>query len=224
MTALIIISSIFAFIFLLLIVPLRAHVVFKEEFTLVIRYLFLKFQIVPSKEDEPEEKAKKPAEEEKPEGMGGRLKAFFKREGMKGFLNFTGDVVKLLGGTLKRVLKHARIRYFDLYICIGGEDAADIAELYGQACAVVYPAYSLLFSIARPRRKNAVTIDADFTGVSSTVSFESKINISPLFLLAAGLRALLKALPLVRRFNGPRPARPENPEVKKENSEKIPEM
>ncbi len=73
MTALIIILSIFAFIFLLTLIPLKVKLVFSEEFALTIRYLFLRFKIFPSKEEPIEEKADSSAEEQKPEGMGGRF-------------------------------------------------------------------------------------------------------------------------------------------------------
>lgn len=199
MIALIILGAVLLLFVLLLITPVRLEVKFREEFILTVRYLFLRFRILPGKEGEPEQQ---PVPEEEPESESGlgKLKAIFQREGFGGFLRSLLEFIELVGKSSKRLLSHVKCRRFDLYLRVAGTgDAAETAVLYGEISAGVYSACGILFGLM-PCRKKAVTVDLDYQAGENMVDFWGKVSILPLFALKEGLAVLVKGLPFLKKM------------------------
>lgn len=148
-------------LFLLLLIPLRVEASFREELFLDLRYLFLRFPLLPGK---PEAEEEQPEPKEKPKdkpGMLDKAKTAMKREGLAGFLGALGELIKLLLSFSAGILKRLRLKRFQLYLCVpGAGDAAAGAVLYGQASAGVYAACGGLFSLL-PCKDKGVTVDLD---------------------------------------------------------------
>ena len=147
-----ILLGLLAAVFLLLLVPVHADVRYREKLELDVRYLFLRRTLLPAPEEPQAEKAGAPSKEKKPEAqkknpMLEKLARFKESEGLSGLLHLAGDFLRLTGTSAAKIIRRLKIRDFDLYVLTGDEDAAAAAILYGQACAVVYPAAR----VGRPR-------------------------------------------------------------------------
>lgn len=179
--------------------PVRLEVRFREEFSATVKYLFLSF---PLTEEPPPEPVKEAAPGGKPAeaGLGKKLKAMLRREGVKGFLQSLQDLAREVKNASRKLLKHVKLKRFDLYVQVGGkEDAAQGAVLYGQVCGVVYTACGLVFG-ALPCRKKSVTVDLDYNSRDHRAEFFGSASIGMLFLLKEGLILLYRALPFFRKL------------------------
>lgn len=201
-----VIGGLLLLLLLLSLIPVRAAVRFQEEFSLEVRYLFLRIPILPGKEEaepepepEPEEKPEEPEAEKKP-GILDRVKAALKREGLVGFLQGLGELIKLLFQAVGGVLKGLRLKRFDLYLCLGGAgDAAAAAILYGQVSGGVYAACGGLFTLM-PCKKKGITVDLNYDTEEAKVDFSMELSILPIFALKEGLVLLLKGLRPLRKI------------------------
>lgn len=190
-----IIGGVLLLIFLLTLIPLRAELRFRGEFELTAKYLFFRIPLLPGEpgeKEEPEEE-EKPKEPDKP-GIVDRIKAALRREGIGGFLQALGELIKLLGEASAGILRRLKLRRFDLYLCVaGGGDAAAGAQLYGKICAGVYPACGALFTLL-PCRKKGVTVDLDYGLFESLADLSAELSILPVFVVWEALRLVLKSL------------------------------
>lgn len=180
---------------LLTLIPVRAELEFHGEFALAVKYLFLRVPLLPGepKEEDEEPEEEKPKKDGKP-GVLDRVKAALKREGLGGFLQALGELIKLLCQASAGILKRLKLRRFDLYLCVAGAgDAAAGAQLYGKIAAGVYPACGGLFTLL-PCRKKGVTVDLDYGIEENRVDFSAELSILPFFVAAEGLRLVVKSL------------------------------
>lgn len=205
-----ILLGLLAAVFLLLLVPVHADVRYREKLELDVRYLFLRRTLLPAPEEPQAEKAEAPSKEKKPEAqkqkenpMLEKLARFKEAEGLSGLLHLAGDFLRLTGTSAAKIIRRLKIRDFDLYVLTGDEDAAAAAILYGQACAVVYPAAEALFTLAKCRRRR-VSVDLDYAVKTPAVQLAADVSIRPLFALFYGLQYLIGLLPIYQRFSDPR--------------------
>ena len=190
---------------LLTLMPVGAELRFDGEFHLRIKYLFLNIPLLPG---EPQEEPEEPPKEEEPEepeksgkpGLGGRIKAALKREGLGGFLEAIGELISLLGQATAGILRGFELRRFDLYLCVAGAgDAAAGAELFGKISAGVYSACGVLFTLL-PCGNKGVTVDLSYDLWESRVDFSAELSIRPFFVLAEGLKLVIKSIRPLRRI------------------------
>lgn len=201
MIGLLIVLGVLLFLLLLLLCPLRIEVSFQEQFSLTLRYLFLKFRILPGKEKEPE--PEEPPEEESEEKTGLQtIKRLLKQEGFTGFLKALFELVKIIASSTKKIIWGTRLKSFDLYLCLGGAgDAAEAAVQYGKLSGAVYAACGFLFGLTGCKKKS-VTVDLDYQAEENKVVFFGKISILPLLLLKEAVVLLVKSLPFIKKFMG----------------------
>lgn len=205
-----ILLGLLAAVFLLLLVPVHADVRYREKLELDVRYLFLRRTLLPAPEEPQAEKAEAPSKEKKLEAqkqkknpMLEKLARFKEAEGLSGLLHLAGDFLRLTGTSAAKIIRRLKIRDFDLYVLTGDEDAAAAAILYGQACAVVYPAAEALFTLTKCRRRR-VSVDLDYAVKTPAVQLAADVSIRPLFALFYGLQYLIGLLPIYQRFSDPR--------------------
>lgn len=205
-----ILLGLLAVVFLLLLVPVHADVRYRERLELDVRYLFLRRTLLPAPEEPQAEKAEAPSKEKKLEAqkqkknpMLEKLARFKEAEGLSGLLHLAGDFLRLTGTSAAKIIRRLKIRDFDLYVLTGDEDAAAAAILYGQACAVVYPAAEALFTLTKCRRRR-VSVDLDYAVKTPAVQLAADVSIRPLFALFYGLQYLIGLLPIYQRFSDPR--------------------
>lgn len=191
---------------LCLLIPVHVQVEYGDAFTLDVRYLFLKFRILPAPEKEkaePKEKAEK-AEEKKPNPTLEKIKRVFKAEGFSGFMELVGTFLKLTATQAVRIIRKIRLRDFDLYVMTGKEDAAEAAVFYGQVCALVYPAAEALFTLTGCKKRRRVSVDLDYNVKTPYVRLAADLSILPVFVLYYGIQYLIGLLPIYQKFQNPR--------------------
>lgn len=185
--------------------PVGARLAFREEFSLELRVLFFRIPLLPGQEEEEAAEPKEEEPEEKPEkekkpGLGDRIRRALKREGLGGFLQALGELVRLAGEASAGILRGLRLKEFDLYLCLGGAgDAARAAVLYGQVSAGVYSACGELFGLL-PCKKKGVTVDLDYERDAPLVDFSARLSIRPAVILWEGLKLLVKARRPLKRI------------------------
>ena len=195
MTALWIVLAVLAFIILLLFCPAVLTASYEETLQAKIRYLFVSYQIAPPKEKKPKKKKRaKQAEErqaEKEAPQESKIKQLIKEQGLSGFLRLMKELTVLAAGAARDILKHVRISRLEIDATVAGEDAADTAVKFGQACSGIYTAAGMITALTKCSQYH-VGITPGFEGQKSAVSGYVKARIAPAFVLAAGMKALVK--------------------------------
>ncbi len=202
MIALIVVGSILLLFLILLLCPVTFAARYdSEEFSAKLRYLFVSISLAPSPPaaEEPEPKPKPPEKKKKPEKkLANRVRGIIKAWGLGGILSFLKELAGIAVGSGKRLFSHLLIARMTFSLRIGGGDAAVIAEQYGRACAVVYPAFAVLAGNTKCRRHH-VWVAPDFTSEQTQVSFAVKLGIRPLFVLTTAVGFGFRALRLYLR-------------------------
>ena len=207
-----ILLGLIALLFLLLCIPVRFDLNYNGEATVFIRYLFLKYRVLPAPEKKPEsKKEKKPSEKEseekakekKPNPLLQQVKKYKEAEGLTGLLTLAKDLLKATGTRFGKLLKHIKLKDFDLYVLVGGEkDAAEIAVLYGEVCAGVYPAVSALLGLTNCKSPHGrVSVDLDYSAKEPKVLCTASGAVRPLFVVHHGVQFILRTiLPFYNKF------------------------
>lgn len=205
-----ILLGLIVFVFLALSIPAHVDLKYTDTLSMDIRYLFLRFKVLPAPEktekkkpekDKPKEKTAPSTapKSKKPNVLVQKFKGFVKAEGYRGFMGLVGQFIGLTGTAAVSIIRKVRIRSFDLYVMTGGDDAAAAAILYGQTCATIYPAAELLFSLVKCKN-HRISVDLDYSVAEPYVILEADASLSPLFALCYLLRYAGGVIPLLKRF------------------------
>jgi len=205
MTVLIVLAAILFALFLFSLLPVRIFLQYQDKFTVTLRFLFLKKDLLADTVSQIEQKPVEeiePEPEEQEKHVLNIFKDFFKREGFGGFMEFLSDAMRLMRKLGSSFLKHMQIREFDLHIIVHGEDAGEAAVRYGEVSALASAVYSTLFTLKKCR-KPYISVDLDYEDkTDDSVNFFCTLSIKILFLLILAIKALKNGLPLFRRFQG----------------------
>lgn len=170
MTFLYIILGIILFFVIILSVPFHITIGYDEKIRLSVRYLFIKFDLLPvktkpkkekPKKEKPEPKEEKPKKETPKEKKPNPILEMVKANGYDGMmtvLSNMGRIFRIYGGKL---LKSVVFDEIYLYIRVGTGDAAATAIKYGQTCQKVYPLMGFLCS-NNVVKKYDIDVDSDF--------------------------------------------------------------
>ena len=178
-----ILAGIILLIVSILSIPVHVSFSYEDKIFLSVRYLFLKFRILPQgekKEKKPKKEKKKkekPAEEPKEETPKEKkpnpLLNMVKANGYDGMM----EVLRNLGSVLARygsqLFKSVIFDEFDIYVVVGKGDAAATAIEYGKACQRVYPLAGFLCS-NNVVHKYDVSVESDFLAGKSVVKRSRK--------------------------------------------------
>ncbi len=197
MTALYVIVGIIAFFIILLSIRITINAEFFDEFKLSISWLFIKFQILPSKksdkpkkEKKPKEKKEEPEPEPQPEEQPEEKKenifvTFYNNQGFDGVVQLINNAASALGKMFSSFKKHIVIRELYLFMSVtGGCDAAETAMQYGRLCQKIFPAMSFICSNLSVKKYD-VEIEPDFLGLKNKAQFAVSIHIRPIFFINA---------------------------------------
>ncbi len=203
MTALYIIIGIIAFLIVLLSIKFVITVHYEDDVTLSVAWLFLKFNILPKKEEEKPKKEKK-KKDEKPKEESEVVKEpkkkkdnmfvrFYNNQGVSGVVQLLKDAANAVGGMFKRI---GRAFVFDeLFVSldVGASDSAKTAIKYGKVCSGVFPAMGLIVSTMRVK-KYSVEVKPDFIYGKNVARLHSKISVRPITLINAVIILLFELL------------------------------
>ena len=139
MTGLWIALGIFAFFFLIFIIPIHVIVGLTDNVSVMVRVLFLKIPILPkekkrkSKDKDKKKKPKEKKKKEKPDKKDKKKKKN-KKKNKKKISDIVGLVQVLLDTVValfKRLGRNFKIRVYAYEICVASEEAAKTAVMYG---------------------------------------------------------------------------------------------
>ncbi|MCM1363896.1 MAG: DUF2953 domain-containing protein [Faecalibacterium sp.] len=221
---LLVLACIIALIVLILSVPVHVSFAYTDKIYMTVRYLFIKFNILPvdpnkpkkpkkekkPKEDKPtEEKKEEETKEKKPNPIMQMVKANG-YDGMMEVLGNLGHVLGLYGGKL---LKSIVFDEIEIYITVGTGDAASTAIKYGKTCEKVYPFVGFLCSNNVVKRYDAV-VEPDFLANHSEGEFNLEFHLIIRKIINATLamavrlvfKVLLKFLSGAKKNKQPSPA------------------
>ena len=204
MLALYIISGIIAFIFLILIIPIRIKIVKTDDVKVIFYYGFIKFDT--SKKSKRKTKVKNKKTPKKSDNAPKTSKSGKKKEGIwskikKGrssteTISFIKDsfVVPVLK-EIPKLTHHIHIKPLYVNVVLGDESktADELAIEYGEFCTVFYPTMGLLAS-SLDIKKQIINAKVDYTAKSNDARFLIVFHTLPLHLTASGFRAVFKII------------------------------
>ena len=186
---LVVLAAIVLFFILILSIPLHVTFSYDDKVYLSVRYLFLKFSILPFKEkdetEEPKKEKKKkkkkkkpkkepekaPEKEEKPkEKKPNPILEMVKANGYDGMMTVLGNLGRVLGRYGNRFLKSFVFDELACHVTVGKGDAAQTAISYGQTCQKIYPLFGFLCANSVVRKYD-VAVDVDFLANKSVGGF-----------------------------------------------------
>lgn len=201
MIALYIVLIILAVIMLMLLIPADCVIEFsynKEESRgiIFVKYLFLKFKILPS--ERKKEETEKEARQEKPPGEKKDILGLIKL-GQAVYSELKKDISKLIGHFFSRTI---RIKELNISSRFGTGDPMYTGIAAGAANAAVYNAVSFIDRNMKLDKWN-VSLDADFDSACIAAGVYMKIRTRILYAIKLGLMAaavLLKIQKINRRM------------------------
>lgn len=191
-----ILLGIVALILLVFIVPVRVLIDYRQHWDCRL----LLFGFVPvfawrsdgDKSPRPAKPAAKPAAKKKENpSLLQEFKALYREEGLSGVLAFFGQLARVVGRLVRGVTRAITVRRLELSIRVGGEEADEIAVLYGRVNAALYPSLTALSHVLRFRRKT-VCVVPDFTATDTTAALSMTVWVWPIRVVGAGLAALCR--------------------------------
>lgn len=194
-----VILSVLLLLLVALLIPVRVCVEYKSEAKVVLKFLFIKFTLIPQKQKKKKKRNKKgksgdvkkkvSSKAEDDSQTGKFIKDLYKAKGIDGFVSLISELAKLAAGSLKGMFKHILFKKFDVNIKVSADNAADTAIKYGYICAGVYPAVSLVLNTVK-YKSYSVNIAPDFDEKESVTEFEMQANILLLFAVIEALKIL----------------------------------
>ncbi len=177
-----ILGIILLLLMLLLCFPITLEGAFGEKVSLKLKWLFLKFKILPTekKEKEPktpkkEKKAEtKTEEEQKPEE-----KKKLNLETVLSILELVKEALSSLKNPLGWFLRRIDYRDLWLHILVCRSDAHQTALHYGQCQAVVHGAFAVLRNTVDIQIRD-IQIKADFVGEEEKIEGGGKLKLRPI--------------------------------------------
>ncbi len=190
---------------LISIIPIGIEAQYKTKLYCLLKIGFIKIQLFPEKKKKKKKPqksqsatSKKKSEPKKQEEFS--IKKFFKQNGVSGLIKILKKIASMAKGALKDVFSHIIIRELSVDVTIGGEDAAETAIDYGKACAVVYPAVSLITQIC-DYKSLKVLVSPDFTdGSKSKANCKVVADIKTFWLLKAVFVHGFKAIQVLLKY------------------------
>lgn len=196
MTALCIILGIIAFFIILLSVKVAVTVHYEDDVAVSVKWLFLKFDILPKheKEKKPEKEKKKKEEKPKEESevipepkkkkQDNMFVRFYRNRGVEGVVQLLKDAAKAVGGMFKRIGRAFLFEELIISLTVGAGDSAQTAIKYGQTCSAAFPAMGLIVSTMRVKKYN-IEINPDFINGKNVARLHTKISVRPIKLINA---------------------------------------
>ena len=204
MIALWIILGILALLLLILILPIKVFIKFKDGLYLKFKILNIKiYEIKPennkndSQGDTISDKTAKKDTEKDTKNLFEKLKE------KHGFLNSVKVLLRFVKDCLthiKTLLRHIKIKKIILNISVASNDAATTAIEYGGTCAAAYPVLAFLDSFGQVKYKS-ININSDFNSNKPSFDFSAIIGLKIIFLIIAAFEIYKEYKSLKEREN-----------------------
>lgn len=170
----------------LLMIPVHAVADYKENFSLVIKFLFFfKLKIFPMKEKP--EKEEKPKEEKPKTETEAKPKREKRKMTAEEIVDTVIDIVKKYGPGAKMILRNIRFHRLELYWKVGAEDAAACGIKYGRICGWLSGALGFFRNLTKIE-KPKIRVFPDFICEKDEIHGGADIEFNPLIVLIGALR------------------------------------
>lgn len=208
MTWIYVLAAVFLLLAVIMFSPICVEGQYSKENTyLLLKWLFIKYNIYPLDEEKKKrKKLKAQKKQEKKDSKAvkkGKIPKEKKKKHLFGeikplnFLRLMASVIGQMAKTAKTILRRTTFKNFNLEVSVGGEDAADSAIAYGKICSFTYPALGLLH--ANSKMKNPkVNIYADYQKEETEVYFSSRAKIPLIMLVISVLWIVPSAIKSLR--------------------------
>ena len=197
MTALYIILAIIALIVILLSVKISVTVHYEDDVAVSVKWLFLKFNILPKDDSKPKKEKKKKQKEEKPKEESevipepkkkkkkdNMFVRFYRNRGVEGVVQLLKDAAKAVGGMFKRIGRAFLFEELIISLTVGAGDSAETAIKYGKTCSAAFPAMGLIVSTMRVKKYN-IEINPDFIYGKNSARLHTQVSVRPIRLINA---------------------------------------
>ena len=198
MPALYIILGIILFFVLILSIKVKVTVHSEDEVSLSVRWLFLKFNILPKHEKPEKKKKKKPKKkkEKKPakdeekkdetikEPKDNPFMTFYHNNGVDGVVDLVKRLSISLKGMFRRIYKAFTIEDMAISLLVAGGDSAETALKYGRTCSVFFPAVGFVVDTMKVK-KYSVDANPDFAFGKNSAKLHAVISVIPRRLINA---------------------------------------
>ncbi len=176
MLALYMVSGIVIIVTILLMCPVCLTWKYEEELCVTAKYLFFKMPLLPTQQKQGTKESNKQKK--------GFLKNYYEKHG---FSKTVSGIFEILKAVVSRfVWLFKRFKFKDVYfdITVASENAAYTALEYGAVCAAVYPAMSLISTVASADIKR-LNITANFNSDDWLFSTSGALKCKLIWLLTA---------------------------------------
>lgn len=237
MLALEIILGIIAFFVIVLSIRVRVMVHSEDGIDLTVKWLFLKFKILPrpkkdkkkpkkpkkkkKKKEKPEEEKKDETVKEPKEKKENIFVRFYHNNGVSGVVELLKRAAEALGGMFKRIGRAFVFDEINISLLVGAGDSAETAIKYGKTCSAAYPAMGLIVDTMRVKKYN-LEISPDFIKGSNNARLHVRVSVRPIRLINAfvvlGVQMLFKVVIKFLRGAKKKKAEPKKEEINKVNN------
>ncbi len=205
MKALFIILGIIAFFIILLSIKFTVTVHYEDDVAVSLKWLFLKFNILPKheKEEKPKKEKKKKEENPKEESevvpepkkkkQDNMFVRFYRNRGVEGVVQLLKDAAKAIGGMFKRIGRAFLFEELIISLTVGAGDSAETAIKYGKTCSAAFPAMGLIVSTMRVKKYN-IEINPDFINGKNVARLHTKVSVRPIKLINAVIAVAFELL------------------------------
>lgn len=196
MTALYILLGIIAFFVILLSVKFVVTVHYEDDVAVSLQWLFIKFDILPKKDEHKKPKKDKKKKDEKPKEeseivpepkkkkQDNMFVRFYRNRGVSGVVQLLKDAANAVGGMFKRIGRAFFFEELIISLTVGAGDSAETAIKYGKICSAVFPAMGLIVSTMRVKKYN-IEINPDFINGKNIAKLHTKVSVRPIKLINA---------------------------------------
>ncbi len=198
MTALYVFLGIIAFFVIILSVKVKVTVHYEDDIALSVGWLFLKFNILPKKDnpEKPKKEKKKKEKKEKPKDesevvpepkkkkQDNMFVRFYRNRGVNGVVQLLKDAANAVGGMFRRIGRAFLFEELFISLTVGAGDSAETAIKYGKVCSGAFPAMGLLVNKMRIRKYN-LEINPDFIYGKTEARLHTKISFRPIAFINA---------------------------------------
>ncbi len=201
MIVLYILLGILALLLILLLIPVQVGVGYQNDLTAWVRYGLIKIRLYPVKEKPKTKKpsgakkqtTKKAEPKKKKSSTSDKLSEIaenMKRDSLSETLEEVQQLMQLIQRTTKKLLRALTIDRLYLSLIVAAGEADTTAIRYGQACAVIAPAATMLHETMRVK-KQYIEVTPGFGMDKSRVTADIRVHVVPLRIVIIALAALM---------------------------------
>ena len=202
MWAVYVLLALIALVLLVLSVPIVGRIRYDGDLTAYIRVLGVLVPLHPRSGDKRARSKDKPGAPSDKPSKWQELIDLLRQDDLEGTLHFIGEVSRLAGCTVGRLLRAITVTDLQLQLLIATGDPADTAQLYGAVCGGLYSSLEWIGQCLRRIRRRQVRVEPNFLLERSRARFDIRLRISVWRLLGAAL-ALVWGLMLLREKDKP---------------------